>query len=160
VSVFEDGFSLSNGASGDWLLAPDTIENFVGTKYDDGFGDVGIAHGGAGNDYLNGSGYGDSGNDHLAPTGPKDVWGGSGNDTFEIFFGSFALGGQAPDSDGSIIHDFVHGVDHIELNGDPNSGAFLTHLNDVYTIHYFDADLGHPNTTEFEVVGSTHLDTS
>ena len=63
-----------------------------------------------------------------------------------------------PNSDGAVIHDFVHGVDQIELSGYPD--ASLTHVNDVYTIHFLDLDDQSSSTTQFTVVGVTDIDTS
>jgi hypothetical protein len=111
--------------------------------------------GGAGDDSLSGYGTlsGEDGNDVLQPADHTSVQGGSGADTFVINYNFGSLGFL--NADQSVIQDFQHGEDVIQLQGeDP---ALLTHLNDVWTVTYFDSDLQEQNEVSFWVAGITEL---
>jgi len=76
--------------------------------------------------------YGGAGNDTLRATYGCDMTGGKGSDTFAIDYQYEDLGGFS--SNQSIINDFKHGKDLIELSGrDPD--AYLTNNGDIWTVH-------------------------
>jgi Ca2+-binding RTX toxin-like protein len=149
-------FHLANG--GDGIIESGDIEKVIGTAYDDVLNTVGgtwALYGGAGNDALSGSGklFGQSGNDRLEPGANTSVYGGSGYDTFFISYDN-TQGGIVPYADGSIIRDFTHGDDFIQLFG-PDPKAYLTHDGDLWTVHSTVDQ--QPLETTFEIAGVTHL---
>jgi Ca2+-binding RTX toxin-like protein len=163
------------------------IGNIIGSPYDDQLF-LGGSHGGDGNDFLGADApesyvYGDAGNDFLTGGQNGDVfmYGGEGNDTLRATLSCDLTGGKGSDtfqinyqyeadltgfsSDGSIINDFKHGKDLIELSGrDPE--AYLTNDGDLWTVHsphdtVYQEAVGDPNaeyTISFEIHGVTHLE--
>jgi Ca2+-binding RTX toxin-like protein len=155
ITLFGDfaDFFLEDGGWGSF----DGIETVIGTSFADSVFSEGTAEilGGAGDDSLSGYGTlsGEDGNDVLQPADHTSVQGGSGADTFVINYNFGSLGFL--NADQSVIQDFQHGEDVIQLQGeDP---ALLTHLNDVWTVTYFDSDLQEQNEVSFWVAGITEL---
>ncbi|MGZ2412033.1 Ca2+-binding RTX toxin-like protein [Sphingomonas sp. F9_3S_D5_B_2] len=107
-----------------------------------GNGATNALHGAAGNDKLYGQAgddtlSGDDGNDWLEGGTGKDVaYGGAGKDTFVFRDGDFA---GATTGSADVIHDFVHGDDHIRLD-------------------YFDADTVLGGNQAFSFIGTAAFD--
>lgn len=132
-----DGTDFVSGGDGNDQLrgeaGNDQVIGGVGDDYaDGGIGDDSWVSGGEGNDtVLGGAGNdvvsGDAGNDRLdGGVGNDTLWGGTGNDTLLAGGGNDVLSGGA-DSDkfvfvatklgSSVINDFQHGIDKIDITG-------------------------------------------
>jgi Ca2+-binding RTX toxin-like protein len=164
------GITLTNAS---WNSAGGDVtgcEQIIGSKYADYIDQTGgppdsgvVIHGGGGDDYITGDGplYGDKGNDQLVPQGVNQfgstnntiVYGGTGHDTFEIYFTDRASGFTG---EGAVIEDFVHGTDHLLFNGAEDPGTLSNTGGDNWAIH----DDAQGVDVSFEIVGVTHLDTS
>jgi Ca2+-binding RTX toxin-like protein len=122
---------LYGGDGNDWIesgTGVDYVEGGLGndTLIDDSGTAVphewSALYGGAGNDKIEGRGFGDvgmwggDGSDTLTfGAGKSFAYGGAGADTFQ--FGNDALIGSAGSSNLAQVYDYQLGVDHIHLNG-------------------------------------------